>query len=497
MKTKPSYDELKQKVKILELKVAKTRQTEEALQEIEDQYCILANHVADGVSLIQDGKIKFVNEAFSSMYGYDHPSQLVGKQAADLICQEFKEQFGRIYEAIISGISKERIFQGKCLSMNGQEFWIEEHYNIVHWDSKPALLGTARNITQAKLQEIEMKKDAEHLKKTKIKLKETLKDRYKFGDIIGKSTPMQNIYNLILEASASDAGVVLYGESGTGKELIAKTIHDMSSRHEMAFVPVNCGAIQESIFESEFFGHRKGAYTGAYSDKRGFFDLAHEGTLFLDEVSELNLSMQVKLLRAIEGGGYTPVGGNKSKYSDVRIIAATNDNLMNHVKLGKMREDFFFRIHIIPIYVPPLRERQEDIPLLIEHFLKVYSKGKEIKRIPHKITEVLFHYDWPGNIRELQNVLQRYITLNKLDLMDSCAFWREEKNDTALINDHDITVNKIEENHFNLRNSLKNYEKQIISRALNMSHWNRNKASEMLGIPLRTLSRKMKDYQLI
>jgi transcriptional regulator with PAS, ATPase and Fis domain len=477
MTQKPTHKELQQRIKKLEQEIAKRKETAEALQEIEDQYCVLADHVADGVSLIQDGKIKFVNEAFASMYGYSHPGQLVGKQSTDLICQEFKEQFSRIYEAIISGISKERVFQD--------------------WDGKPALLGTARDITKSKLQEIEMKKDAEHLKKTKIKLKETLTDRYKFGDIIGKSSPMQNIYNLILEASASDAGVVLYGESGTGKELIAKTIHDMSSSHEMAFVPVNCGAIPESIFESEFFGHRKGAYTGAYSDKRGFFDMAHKGTLFLDEVSELSLSMQVKLLRAIEGGGYTPVGGNQAKYSDVRFIAATNDNLMNHVKLGKMREDFFYRIHIIPIYVPPLKERQEDIPLLIEYFLKLYGKGKKIKKLPYKITEVLLHYDWPGNIRELQNVLQRYITVKKLDLMNSCAFWREENNDASLINNKDIIVNEIEENHFNLRNSLKNYEKQLITRALDQTHWNRNKASEMLGIPLRTLSRKMKDYRLI
>jgi PAS domain S-box-containing protein len=497
MGRKPSYEELQRKIKELEFKVTKTQQTEDALQEIEDQYCVLADHVADGVSLIQDGKIKFVNEAFAVMYGYNYPGQLVGKKAIDLIANEFKEQFNRIYEAIISGISKEKVFQGKCISRNGQSFWIEERYNIIHWDGRPALLGSTRDITESKLQEIEMIKDAEHLKKTKIKLEETLKDRYKFGDIIGKSSPMQNIYNLILEASASDAGVVIYGESGTGKELIAKTIHDMSSRHAKAFVPVNCGAIPENIFESEFFGHKKGAYTGAYSDKQGLFDMADKGTLFLDEVSELNVNMQVKLLRAIEGGGYTPVGSNQTRYSDVRFIAATNDNLINHVKLGKMREDFFYRIHIIPIYVPPLRERQEDIPLLIEHFLKLYSKGKKSKKLPHKVKEVLLHYDWPGNIRELQNVLQRYITVNKLDLMDSYAFWREESNNAGTINNKDVQVNGIDENHIDLRNSLKNYEKQLIARALNQTHWNRNKASKILGIPLRTLSRKMKEHRLI
>jgi PAS domain S-box-containing protein len=499
MNQKPSYEELKQKVKVLELEVARSRQTEEALQEIEDRYCVLADHVADGVSLIQDGKIKFVNEAFASMYGYSHPSQLVGKQATDLICQEFKEQFSRIYEAIISGISKERIFKGKCISKDDREFWIEEHYNIIHWDGKPALLGTARDITKSTLQEIEMKKDAEHLKKTKKKLEETLKDRYRFGELIGKSLPMQKIYNLILEASGSNAGVVIYGESGTGKELIAETIHDMSSRHEMAFVPVNCGAIPESIFESEFFGHRKGAYTSADSDKPGFFDMADKGTLFLDEVSELSLNMQVKLLRAIEGGGYTPVGGNKARFSDFRIIAATNENLINHVKIGKMREDFFYRIHIIPIHVPPLKERQEDIPLLLDHFLELYSTQKQRPKIPGKIMEILRHYNWPGNVRELQNVLQRYIAIKKLDLLDSCAFWNRENNDDSrYYNEHgDIVLDEFEKHNFNLRDAVKNYEKSIITQALDQSRWNRNKASEMLGVPLRTLSRKMKDYRLL
>jgi transcriptional regulator with PAS, ATPase and Fis domain len=210
--------------------------------------------------------------------------------------------------------------------------------------------------------------------------------------------------------------VVIYGESGTGKELIARTIHNMSEHHNKSFVPVNCEAIPETLFESEFFGHRKAAFAGAYGAKHGFFALCHEGVLFLDKVNELSLSMQVKLIGAIEGSGYTPVGDNKFRNADVRIIAATTRNLADMVKKGLMREDFFYRIYIIPITVPPLRDRKEDIPLLVDHFLNFHHRGNNPSKIPEKIIETLYDHDWPGNVRELQNVLKRYIAIKRLDL---------------------------------------------------------------------------------
>ena len=284
-----------------------------------------------------------------------------------------------------------------------------------------------------------------------------------------------------------------------GKELIAKTIHNMSDRHEMAFVPVNCGAIPESIFESEFFGHLKGAYTGADSDRRGLFDIANHGTLFLDEVGELTPHMQVKLLRAIEGGGYTPVGGNKTRYSDVRIIAATNENLRSQIKTGKIREDFFFRIHIIPIYVPPLRDRKEDIPLLVDHFLMPFSKGEKIPQIPLKTMEILRGYNWPGNVRELQNVLQRYITTKNLDLVGMLGL-REDISGSRhpeLIKHLGLLQKGPDEGITDLRTAVEDYEKSLIREALDQAHWNRKEASKRLGIPLRTLSRKIKNHRLI
>ena len=324
-------------------------------------------------------------------------------------------------------------------------------------------------------------------------------DRYRLGDIIGKSRAMQEVYTHILEASESNAGVVLYGESGTGKELVARTIHDMSPRRDAAFVPVNCGAIPETIFENEFFGHIKGAYTGAHRDRRGFFDLANRGTLFLDEVGELSLNMQVKLLRAIEGGGYTPVGGNVTRYSDVRIIAATNENLRSHVKRGNMREDFFFRIHIIPIYVPPLRDRKEDIPILAEYFLRLFNGGEKPSPIPGGILDIMLNHNWPGNVRELQNVIHRYMTVKKLDFLDLFEISRDDlvKNVPKSAPPSEQTSAVINEWPVDLRAELKRYEKRLILDALNQCNWNRKHAGDNLGLPLRTLSRKMKEYGLI
>ena len=343
-----------------------------------------------------------------------------------------------------------------------------------------------------------MKKDPEKQNKSVLKSEPVLETRHRLGDIIGKSGPMQEIYDLIMEASSSDAGVVIYGESGTGKELIAKTIHDFSSRKDMAFVPVNCGAIPEGIFESEFFGHKKGAYTGAHDDQRGFFDLAHKGTLFMDEISELSLPMQVKLLRAIEGGGYTPIGDNKTRYSDVRIISATNENLRARVKSGKIREDFFFRVHIIPIYVPPLRDRKEDLPALINHFLRLFSQRKKPVKIPGRVMNILYDHNWPGNIRELQNVIHRYITIKKIDLIDPYNLLIEgnSKDFAHSLVQTDGLVEERRRWPLDLRAEMKKHEKEMICAALDQFNWDRKETSRNLGIPLRTLSRKMKDYGL-
>jgi len=467
----------------LRREIEERKQAEESLRESEKQYRVLAENVADGVALFQDGRFLFTNNAFAAIFGYtNHQDQLLDIEPADLISDDFKQEFMKMYGEFESSVSNERIFQTECLKKDGRKFWTEWQNNVIKWKGKQAVLATARDITESKLNEIAIKEESDKLRRENIKLRATIKDRYKFGDIIGKSPVMVKVYELILKGSASDANMIIYGETGTGKELVAQTIHNMSGRSDKPFVTVNCGAIPESLFESEFFGHRKGAFTGAHMDKQGFFDLAHGGSLFLDEAGELTLNMQVKLLRVIEDGSYMPVGGDKTRKADVRIIAATNRNLADQVKKGLMREDFFYRIHVIPISVPSLRDRKEDIPLLADHFLKLYGNVKNRLTIPGKIMDSLFNYHWPGNVRELQNVLHRYITLNSLDLVSPLG---QRKDDI------EASIKEFDGESLDFRTTVQNFEKSLIIKALEKNQWHKGRTASMLGLPRRTFTRKL------
>jgi transcriptional regulator with PAS, ATPase and Fis domain len=317
-------------------------------------------------------------------------------------------------------------------------------------------------------------------------LRSSLHEPYRFGGIIGKSPAMQRVYELIVNAAATDANVIIYGESGTGKELVAHAIHELSSRKSGSFVPVNCGAIPETLMESEFFGHRKGAFTGAVIDKHGFLDLADGGTLFLDELGEIGQSMQVKLLRAIDGGGFTPIGGAQVKTPDLRIIAATNRDAAEQVRKGLIREDFFYRIHVIPIHLPPLQERREDIPLLVDHFVEKLGKGKNLPPLTPRIMEALRAHDWPGNVRELQNTVFRYLTLKKLDFAGTVRWSDAGTQDRP----------QPEAVAGNLEVLLENYEKRVIMTMLERHHWQREATADALGIHRKTLFTKMKKYGL-
>jgi transcriptional regulator with PAS, ATPase and Fis domain len=259
----------------------------------------------------------------------------------------------------------------------------------------------------------------------------------------------------------------------------------MSERKKNAFVAVNCGAVPEPLFEREFFGHRKGAFTGATADKPGYFDRAHGGTLFLDEVGELSPSLQVKLLRALQEKEYTPLGDTVSKKVEVRIIAATNKDLKDLLRQGLIRKDFFYRIRVIVITLPPLQDRKEDIPLLIEHFLDQYAGGKERPAIPAKVVEMLCAYHWPGNVRELQNELQRYLAEQRLEFIGDVYAEPAEQNDAI-----DLKAQ-------GFYKTVEAYEKRLIINALKQNHGHREKTAAMLKILPRTLHRKMKKYGLL
>lgn len=257
-----------------------------------------------------------------------------------------------------------------------------------------------------------------------------------------------------------DASVLIYGESGTGKELVAGAIHNLGKRKDQFFLPVNCGGIPDNLIEGKFFGYKKGAFTGANIDKSGFLEVADKGSLFLNEIGEINLNMQAKLLRAIDGDGHIPLGSSMPVKTDVRIIAVTNKNLEVLVKNGLMGSAFFYRINVIPIYLPPLRKRKEDISLLIYHFLKKFSSGKTFPHIPSQIMTALENHDWPGNVRELQNIIHRYVALNRLDVFGSLATASDGKE----------TISEEEpgpdDEVLDLQDAIQNYEKKVITTCL-------------------------------
>jgi DNA-binding NtrC family response regulator len=314
-------------------------------------------------------------------------------------------------------------------------------------------------------------------------LKKGLEDRYKFGSIIGRSPAMQKVYDLVSQAAASDFHVYISGESGTGKEMAARTIYELSRRKEKAFIAVNCSAIADSLFEREFFGHQKGSFTGAEKDRPGFFDEAQNGTLFLDELGELKPAMQVKLLRVLENGEYIPVGGTRAKNADVRIISATNQNLPALVREGKFREDLFYRIHVIDIEMPPLRDRKEDIPLLIEYFFTRFPIQGKKPYLTGKMMYTLSSYDWPGNVRELQNTIQRFLATNQITLPGGRYMVSEGTGE-------DMNLEN------GLNGALEDLERGLILKTLKKTMWNRGLTADILKISRWTLHRKMLKYEL-
>lgn len=458
---------------------------EEALRESEERYRIVTKHSADGVVVIRKGVLMYVNDAFCYMCGHDDPRDLIGKQVTDVIDPIHRVKLSDYMDSVETGRNTESVLQAIILRPDGKKIWGEGLHTLIRWDGDFAVLATVRDITKAKQREMESQRETTVLRRQNIQLASTIKDRYRFGEIIGKSPAMQEVYEQILAAGAGNANVVVYGESGTGKELVAMAIHQLSDYCDGTFVPVNCGAIPENLMESEFFGHKKGAFTGANSDKKGFLDYANGGTLFLDEVGNISLGMQVRLLRAIEGGGHTPLGSNQVRKSDFRIIAATNRPLIELVREGGMREDFFFRVHIVPLYLPPLRNRKEDILLLIDHFMQAFNRGEEHRVLPGKVLDAFVEYDWPGNVRELQNVLQRYLTMGRLEFASG---WTTKSMDTEKAAEPDEIAGE------DLRDKVDRYEKKIILQSLEKVRWNRTRLCTLLGIPRRTLTYKLNKY---
>lgn len=310
---------------------------------------------------------------------------------------------------------------------------------------------------------------------------------YSFEDIIYSSRGMDQIIELIKKVAPTDITILIEGESGTGKELLARAIQKNSLRKDGPFVTVNCSSLAETLLESELFGYVKGAFTGALTDKKGLFEIADSGTIFLDEIGDTSLALQMRFLRAIQEKEIRKVGGGEFAKVDVRLIAATNKSLVTLVKEGKFREDLYYRINVMPIYIPPLRERKEDIIPLANHFVKVYADRyqKEVKGIGEEIIRELENYSWPGNIRELEHTIERGIALSSSDLDKTSLLFLPEDEKLWL-----------PEADLDNSSTLKENEKIQIIKILKKNKWNYTKSAEELGISRTTLWRRMKEYGL-
>ena len=312
-------------------------------------------------------------------------------------------------------------------------------------------------------------------------LRMEVRKRFEFANIIGKSKKMQQIFSLIEKVAPSNSNVVIYGGSGTGKELVAKAIHYHSPRTDGPFIPFNCGAIPETLIESELFGHTKGAFTGAVQAKRGLFEEANGGTILLDEISTLLPSVQVKLLRVLQEKELMRVGSPERIKIDVRVIAATNQNLETIMKNGKFREDLFYRLHVFPIFLPDLKDRKEDIPLLVYHFLDLYSKetGKQIKGISREAMALLMEYQWPGNVRELENAIERAVIMADQEYLTLNDFPKNLKEGVS-----DLIRKGVKEHK-----SLDDVKAEYIAAILKETEGNKKVAAEILKVNPRTLYR--------
>ncbi len=336
--------------------------------------------------------------------------------------------------------------------------------------------------------------ERESLKKENIRLKEQIRkaaDKYCFGNMVAESETMKSVFALAEKAAQYKATVLITGESGTGKELIAKGIHFSGEKSAMPFVPVNCGGIPENLLESEFFGYKKGAFTGADNNRKGLFEEADGGTIFLDEIGEMPLSLQIKILRVLQESEIRPVGDSKTRKIAVRVIAATSKNLENEVREGRFRQDLFYRLNVLPVHLPPLRERIEDIPLLTRHFIDKFNKifQKEIKGIAPEALSVLLKARWPGNVRELENAIERAVILAE-DLIIT-----KENLPSGIRESDPENTDEIFEG-YSLKTARMILEKKMIVKALNATHGNRTQAGRLLEISHPSLLHKIKVYDI-
>ena len=466
--------------------------------------------VAEGIyGLSPDGLITFANPAATRLTGYSQ-KELLGKSVFDL--HFFAQWDGSRYPAEQTPIFR-TLKDQLLLSSDEDVMWRKsgDHFPIEYTCSPYLIDGESRgavlafqDITQRKRQENTLRQALSEVEKLKEKLQaensylqNQIRSEGQFQDIVGQSAALIHLLEQVKQVATTNSTVLILGESGTGKEAIARAIHDSSARALRPLIKINCGAISPNLIESELFGHEKGSFTGALKQRTGYFELADGGTIFLDEVGELPLEAQVKLLRVLQEQEVSRVGSEETIPVDVRVIAATNKNLSSMVDEGLFRTDLYYRLNVFPLQIPPLRERKEDIPLLAKHFLQDQARtlGKELEGIAPESMQLLLDYQWPGNIRELQNVIERSAILtngSKLVINDSLMSTEPSlKHDTDSTKGAQGSASFVDESLFR----LVDFEKQHILKVLEMANWTiagKGGAAEILDLPASTLRSKMK-----
>ena len=365
-------------------------------------------------------------------------------------------------------------------------------YGTVEMAVEAIKLGACDYVMKPVMFDDILTKIRQHLRYLKLReeneeLRRELDGQFDIGQIVGYSPVMQQIFEMIRKVAPTKSNVLITGESGTGKELVARAIHSLGSKNGRRFMAVNCSAIPEGLLESELFGHKKGSFTSAIKDKKGFFECAQGGTLFLDEIGHMPMSCQVKLLRAVEHKQIIPVGSTETIDIDLRLIAATNKDLAKEIRVERFREDLYYRMNVVGIHLPPLRERKEDIPLLLKHFIKKYNAemGKQCVGVSDGVMQVLMSYEWKGNIREMQNVIERAVIFAEEDVIKA--------SDIGLIGAKVIALSEESEK---LQAGVKAYEKEHIRRALDKYDWDKVKAAKALNVGLSSLYRKIDELEI-
>ncbi|MGB4705366.1 MAG: sigma-54 dependent transcriptional regulator [Candidatus Saccharicenans sp.] len=334
--------------------------------------------------------------------------------------------------------------------------------------------------------------DHRRLQEENIRLRDELKKKFSFSNIIGKSPVMMNVFELIKAAAPTRSTILIQGESGTGKELVARAIHQNSDRANHPFVVVNSGSLPPDLLESHLFGHVKGAFTGAVTEKKGLFEAANNGTIFFDEISSLSLETQVKLLRVMQDKEFMRLGGTRTIKVDVRIIAATNTDLEELIEQKAFRKDLFYRLNVIKIELPPLRQRKEDIPLLVKHFIDLYNaeNQKQVEGVSEDVMEILMDYDWPGNVRELENVIERAVVLCKSKIITRDLL------PPFPLSGKKVIYEELNNSSLNLKEKTAEFQKKLILTALEKSGGVQKKAAEMLGLKPTTLNEMIKRLKI-